>query len=819
MAGRSRTGMWVVGVLACALLAPATASARVIGRVSPATVLHVTVTLRPRDPQALAAYATEVATPGSPVYHQYLTPAEFARRFGAPSAAIASVREALQGRGLTPGRVSAGGLSIPVTARAGLLEHGLGVSLLALSVPGRRAEITDSRRPSLGAAAGQAVESILGLSSADSPQPLLVRAPRRAARGLGKARPAVATGGPQPCPEARSAASSQGGYTSDQIASAYNYSSLYGARDTGAGETVALYELEPYDPRDVAAYQACYGTNASISNVSVDGGAGSGAGSGEAALDIENLVSLAPSVHVLVYEAPNSSSGAPGAGPYDAFSAIINQDRAQVVSVSWGECEAALGAADAAAESTLFQQAAVQGQTVVAASGDSGSEDCDGGSTIPQTQLAVDDPSSQPFVMGVGGTHIASLGPRPSESVWNDGGVAGGLLQAGAGGGGISQLWGMPVAQQDAASSLNVLSRGPTGSDCGQVSAYCREVPDVAANADPTTGYVIYWNGSGSQGGQTRGWQVIGGTSAAAPVWAALMALADASSSCHASPLGYVLPALYRAAGAAYASDFNDVQSGNNDFTGTNHGLYAAASGYDEASGLGSPNAGPLAAALCMESLRLANPGPQDSAAGASVSLRLRAADGAGQTVTLHVIGLPSGLALAPGTDRITGRAWHRGSYHVVIRAADVQRATVSESFTWTVGGATRILGAALTGARHGRLQLAFTVRAGQDSPALHELSFSIPTDLRLASRHGVRITTTRGRRVGFRARLRDGVLTIALRRGYRLLHLRLRPPAIHLRNGRQAEAPGRHSAFLSLTAKDDSGDVSSLRSRVRHRT
>ena len=102
----------------------------------------------------------------------------------------------------------------------------------------------------------------------------------------------------------------------------------------------------------------------------------------------------------------NSHSGAPGSGPFDTFRAIIDQDRAQVVSVSWGECEQALGSADAAAENTLFEQAAVQGQTIVAAAGDSGSEDCAFGSNQRQTQLAVDDPSSQPFVTGVGGTTL-----------------------------------------------------------------------------------------------------------------------------------------------------------------------------------------------------------------------------------------------------------------------------------------------------------------------------------------------------------------------------------------------------------------------------
>ena len=225
--------------------------------------------------------------------------------------------------------------------------------------------------------------------------------------------------------------------------------------------TVAMYELEPVSASDLAAYQSCYGLHTDIQYAQVDGGAGSGGGSGESALDIENLIGLAPSAHVIVYEGPNSASGSPGAGPYDLFSAIVNQDRAQVVSVSWGECEAALGFTDAQAEGNLFAQAAVQGQTVVAAGGDSGSEDCNVPGLLPQTQPAVDDPASQPLVTGVGGTTLSALGPRPTETVWNQAGtVATAALQPGAGGGGVSGFWAMPAAQRDAASSLGVLAGG-----------------------------------------------------------------------------------------------------------------------------------------------------------------------------------------------------------------------------------------------------------------------------------------------------------------------------------------------------------------------
>ena len=145
----------------------------------------------------------------------------------------------------------------------------------------------------------------------------------------------------------------------------------------------------------------------------------------------------------------------------------------------------------------------------------------------------------------------------------------------------------------------------------------------------PSSGYLIYWNGSGTAPGQP-GWQGIGGTSGAAPLWAAVLALTDGSRACATSPVGYANPALYRAAGSAYAADFNDLTVGNNDFTGTNGGQYAATRGYDPASGLGTPNAAPLAASLCANIIRLPAVSPQRSTVHTSASLRVHATDTTG---------------------------------------------------------------------------------------------------------------------------------------------------------------------------------------------
>ncbi|MGI9185011.1 MAG: protease pro-enzyme activation domain-containing protein [Solirubrobacteraceae bacterium] len=791
-------------------------NALAIGRPPPRTRLHVTFTLAPRDPQALAAYARAVSTPGTSLYRHFLTPVQFARRFGAARRQVALVRNWLRARGLIPGPVSAGALSIPVRASAGALEHGLRIPLHRLALSGGRTALVAGAARAVPGQVAAIVQSVVGLDTVSGRRPLLVRSPRRQGSAA-PVTPHAVTGGPQPCAGARAAATAQHAYTADQIASAYGFSGAYQAGNRGAGTTVAMYELEPVSAGDLATYESCYGLQTALSYVPVDGGAGVGVGSGEAALDIENFIGLAPAANVIVYEGPNSNSGSPGSGPYDTFSAIINQDRAQVVSVSWGECEAALGIADARAENTLFEQAAAQGQTIVAASGDSGSEDCNAGGRLAQNQLAVDDPSSQPLVTGVGGTTLSSLGPRPGESVWNDGGnVAGSLLQPGAGGGGISDLWTMPRGQLTARPGLNVLAAGATGAQCGHPGGYCRQVPDVAADANPATGYVIYWNGSGASPGQTAGWQAIGGTSGAAPVWAALVALADSSLPCAGAPLGGALPALYRSAGADYAGTFNDVQSGNNDFAGTHGGRFAAGARYDEATGLGSPNAAALVPALCAHSLRLVTPPTQRSAARATVSLRLRADDVPGAGVQFSARGLPPGLGLNSITGLVAGRPRRPGTYSVTVVAHDASASAATTSFSWQIGGATRILATSLITTGPQAPILAFTVAAGQGAPPLRELLISLPTTLRAASTRGLTVSTASGERPAFTAHRTPSGFALTLHRGFHTVRITLSPPGLAALSGRQSRAVRHGSAAVALQVIDTTRGVTRLHARPR---
>lgn len=592
-------------------LAAAGAGASSVARIPAGQALHVTVVLRPRDPGALSAYADSVSTPGSASYRRYLTPAQFARRFAPTRAVVASIRTALRARGLRAGALSANGLSLPVSANIGAIEHGFAISFERLALTRGREVLLPRQTPVVPARIARYVEALIGLDGLSSPEP--TRVPLSGQGRVAATAPvahATADAGPQACSAASTSASASDSYTANAVASSYGFDDLYRAGDEGTGVTVAIYELESYDPADIGTFAQCYGIDASVKDVPIDGGAGSGPGSGEAALDIEQVLAFAPKARILVYSAPNSNLDSPGSGPYDALSAIVSQDRAQVITNSWGECEPLEGRSDASAENVLLQEAAVQGQTFVTAAGDDGAQDCDDPPEDPDNRLEIDDPASQPFATGVGGTSL-DLNVSPfSESVWNSNGeTLGPGVSPGAGGGGISTLWPMPSYQSTAPAALNVIEPGISSSTpCAATGVDCREVPDVAADADPSTGYIFYYNGSDEAYGSPAGWQATGGTSAAAPLWAAVFALVDANASCLGRPIGFANPALYRLAGADEDRYFNDVQSGNNDFTLASGSLYTAGVGYDMASGLGSPNATALVGGLCPPTLAVSDP-------------------------------------------------------------------------------------------------------------------------------------------------------------------------------------------------------------------
>ncbi len=563
---------------------PLPPQARDLGPLAPSRPVTLTLALRPRSPLQLAALVRAVSTPGSPLYRHYLTRAAFADRFGASRATVARVARVLQSLGLGRGHTAADNLSITVRAPAGIVEAALHVALARLRLPGGPAGFATLDRPSLPGGVAASVQAVIGLDTLAAAHPAgLTRAvpvPRAVATSprVHPAEPPAA--GPVPCASAVQTGQAFTGYTANQIAQAYGFDPLYQAGDLGAGQRVGLIEFAGYAPSDVQAYLACYGLHTSVTLVPVAGGAKVGPGTSEATIDIEDLAGLVPSAQLVVYEGPNGANQV----IYSTYSQAISQDQVRVLSTSWGSCEAdATGGGFLASENSLFQEAAAQGQTIVAAAGDDGSEDCLGSDKVKT--LAVDDPASQPTVTGVGGTDLQALGPPPTETVWRD--------DLGAGGGGISSRWPQPSWQ----AGPGVVSSYTSGLPCRNPAGACREVPDVSASAAAGHPYVAYCRSGDCT--SSAGWMAFFGTSLATPVWAAVATLADqACTAVGDAPVGFLNPALYQLAASA-SSPFNDVTQGNNDFTGTNGGAYPATPGYDMASGLGSPRASALVADLC----------------------------------------------------------------------------------------------------------------------------------------------------------------------------------------------------------------------------
>ena len=339
-----------------------------------------------------------------------------------------------------------------------------------------------------------------------------------------------------------------------QMASLYNFPA-----GSGQGQCIALIELGGgFQTSDLQTYFAGLDLPVpQVTAVAVDGGSNQPTGDpngadGEVMLDIEIAGAIAPNANLAVYFAPNTD-----AGFLDAITSAIHDTtrKPSVISISWGGAESSWSAQSMTAFDQAFQDAASMGITICVASGDSGSSD-----GVADGADHVDFPSSSSFVLACGGTRVDASGSAiASETVWNDG------SSGGAGGGGVSTVFALPSWQQGLHTTMT---------DGSSSALAHRGVPDVAADADPRTGYNVLIDGS---------MMVVGGTSAVAPLWAALIARINANLQ---HPLGYLNPLLYGA-----ASSLNDITQGDN-------GDFAASTGWDACTGLGSPDGARLATAL-----------------------------------------------------------------------------------------------------------------------------------------------------------------------------------------------------------------------------
>jgi kumamolisin len=340
-------------------------------------------------------------------------------------------------------------------------------------------------------------------------------------------------------------------YTPPQVAALYNFPD----EGDGSGQCIGLIELGGgYVQSDLDTYFEQLGlATPTVIPIGVDGASNSPGGSDdlEVVLDIEVSGGVAPGATIAVYFTNNDDQSF-----IDAVTTAIFDDvhRPSVISISWGQAETDWSSQSMQTMDEAFQSAAVLGVTVCVASGDDGSSDEESGANV-------DFPSSSPHALGCGGTTLlGSQGVISSETVWG--------TEFGATGGGVSSFFGLPSWQVNA----NVPQSANSGGGVG------RGVPDVAANADPDTGYIIFVDGIKTQ---------VGGTSAAAPLWAGLIALMNQQL---LAPLGFINPCLYL--------DWINVADVTQDIVSGSNGAYSAGPGWDACTGLGSPNGGDIMAAL-----------------------------------------------------------------------------------------------------------------------------------------------------------------------------------------------------------------------------
>ncbi len=540
------------------------------------------VVVAPSHPTELAALQHDLYDPASPRFQQWLAPGEFQQRFGPAADRVAAVANWLHRAGFADTSVVDGRVEVHTTA--GRASDGLRVSFDRLRLPDGTEDYAADQAPLVPRAVAGDVAAIVGLSGGTRLEPH-----HEAGATLGSASSFASPRATETCAHSIQRQANQlRGWTTRQTGARYGVPGLHAAGLRGANQTIALYELAPHTQPDVKRYLNCFKLTNLVSTVPVDGGAPNlGAGATlEANLDIEAAAVTAPGSRLLSYEGPNSELGA-----LHVWSAIVNDDQAQVVSTSWGLCEPFETASERNAMHALFVQASTQGQSIFAASGDAGSEDCL--FATGDDRLAVDSPSNDPLVTSVGGTSLLYKSKTAApwkEPVWNDCQDAplrsGCLFSGAAGGGGKSKFFPRPAWQP--------------ATQC----ATCRGVPDLAANA-----------GIGEAFASAGHWSLVGGTSIAAPHLAGIAA--DIASGC-TTALGSFNPRVYALVHqGGYGSAVRDVPAGqgDNDLTGTHSHKYKSAKGFDLASGLGTPIAPGLA---CPEIVRVS---PSTAAAGAQVTV------------------------------------------------------------------------------------------------------------------------------------------------------------------------------------------------------
>ncbi|MBV9990486.1 MAG: S8/S53 family peptidase [Alphaproteobacteria bacterium] len=520
---------------------------RALSKADEAETMEVTLRLRPKvssvELDRLAAKLGETA----PKKRQYLTRAELTERYGASPADVKKVEDFAHANKLTVKRAHLSSRVVKLTGAVEDVRKAFGVVLKKATFDGRTYRVRQGAVSIPKSLAGIVV-GVHGIDNRPVAKPHLRQRRRAAARNA-----------------------QDGSLTVAQIAKLYNFPSGL----TGKGQCVAIIELNGfahgkaadtgYEVSDLQKFFAQNGiAMPEVVSVGVDGGANlpgrPDGGDDEVTLDIEVAAAVARGARYAVYFAPNTTNGF-----IDAVKAAVHDDQRKpsVISISWGGPEDPFGHASTqflAGLNEAFRDAALLGVTVCVAAGDDGAPDMgkQGWDGKPHTDF----PSSSPYALACGGTKLVGSGATiESETVWNEG-----ARDNGAGGGGVSNVFARPDYQAGASIPLSPKKKRGRG------------VPDVAGNADPATGYKIFVGGRN---------EVIGGTSAVAPLIAGLVALINEQLTKAANKtVGFVNPLIYAGSGPAA---FRDITNGDNDVYG-NLGKYAAGAGWDACTGLGVPD-------------------------------------------------------------------------------------------------------------------------------------------------------------------------------------------------------------------------------------
>ena len=547
-------------------LPAALAKSATLSHVEPSKVINMVFVLGLKDPNGAAEFARRVSTPDDSLYGKFLTPEQFGAAYGPSDTDYEAVKAWVTENGLSLNETNRSHTTLSVRGTAAQFEKLFGTSIDNYRGPDGRTFFSAATAPIIPAEIGTRISGAIGLSNYAGFVPMVVRKPADTTVTQKGIRTDSAGGsGPG------------GAYSASDLRTAYSIPAHLSPQKT---ETVALFEQGGFAQSDIKKYE----TQNGLPDVTVTVHRVNGYGGGidnpnvelEAVLDIDMLIGINPNIHeVQVYEDGDDPFGV---ALLDALTAMANDNAAQTISISYGTDEAIQGTTQMAAEGVLFQQLAAQGQTVFVSAGDQGAYGRSGNG------LNVSDPGSQPYVTSVGGTTLYT-GPGASyitEETWN-------LLASGFGatGGGASTYWTIPewqvrtlyphgpglVSQTVAVPDTVATKNG--GSDT------MRNIPDVAAVANPLTGVSVYSAING-------GWQQVGGTSASAPIWAGYLSIIDASRQIVGlGRFGFLNPDLYFL--AYTAPGLIDVKDGSNGDV-TLYGIpgYNAGPGYDDCTGWGS---------------------------------------------------------------------------------------------------------------------------------------------------------------------------------------------------------------------------------------